>query len=360
MKVVIVHDYVTQRGGAERVVLDLLRAFPDSRLVTSCYSPDTTYPGFRDHDVETLPLNSVALFRRDPRWAFPLLARAFDRHVIACADLVICSTTGWAHRVQATAPKIVYCHNPARWLYQPDDYFSMLPPPMRRAFTLATGSLRRSDARAASRAAAYLTNSSVVADRVRSTYRIDPQVVFPARGLSPDGPLEPVDGLEPGFLLTIGRARGYKNTDVVRRALTHLPGRRLVVVGLEPDEADPAAGEIGCVGVGDAQLRWLYTNARALVAVAHEDFGLTPAEAQSFGLPSVLLRGGGYLDTTVEDVTGVFVDDPTPHAVANGVRKLEQRSWDAAAIRALGDRFSPDHFTAQLIQVAHRVTGAAA
>src|SRR5664280_3115560 len=81
-RIVLVHDYVTQRGGAERVVLDLLRSFPGSRLVTACFEPRGTYPRFAEYDIETLWTDRVPLFRRDPRTAFPFLARAFASHVI--------------------------------------------------------------------------------------------------------------------------------------------------------------------------------------------------------------------------------------------------------------------------------------
>src|SRR4051794_33675444 len=81
-RIVIAHDYATQRGGAERVALDLLEAFPGSRLVTACYNPETTFPEFANYDVQTLWLNRIASVRRDPRKAFPLLAHAFARHQI--------------------------------------------------------------------------------------------------------------------------------------------------------------------------------------------------------------------------------------------------------------------------------------
>src|SRR5664279_1937624 len=153
-RIVLVHDYVTQRGGAERVVLDLLRSFPGARLVTACFEAKATYPRFAEYDIETLWPNRFPMFRQDPRTAFPFLAKAFSRHVIRDADLVICSSSGWAHRVTTSAPKIVYCHNPARWLYQPDDYFADLPKWARRCqhgFVTAMGGLRHSDAIAAKR-----------------------------------------------------------------------------------------------------------------------------------------------------------------------------------------------------------------
>jgi hypothetical protein len=228
---VIVHDYLTQRGGAERVALDLLRAFPGARMVTSCWHPDGTYPEFREYDIETLWIDKVGPFRRDPRRSFPFLARAFANHVIPDADVVICSSSGWAHRVTTAAPKIVYCHNPARWLYQPREYFPTMPEWMRSRFVSSTAGLRRSDAAAARGAAVYLVNSGAVAERVRATYGIEPAVVPPARGLSPDGPQLPIPGLEPGYLLTVSRARAYKHTETICAAVEKMPGERLVVVG---------------------------------------------------------------------------------------------------------------------------------
>src|SRR4051794_3734137 len=207
LKIVIVHDYLTQRGGAERVALDLLRAFPESRLVTSCWNPPSTYPEFRDHNIETMWIDKVAALRRDPRRAFPFLARAFEQHHIPDADLVLCSSSGWAHRVSTPAPKVVYCHNPARWLYQPHEYFPKMPAWARGRYVERTKRLRDSDAAAAHGAAAYLVNSGAVAGRVRVTYGIDSLVVPPARGLSPNGPQTPIVGLQPGYLLTVSRRR---------------------------------------------------------------------------------------------------------------------------------------------------------
>lgn len=356
-RIVVVHDYLTQRGGAERVVLDLLRAFPGARLVTSVWNKAQTFPEFEEYDVETLPLDRVAAFRSDPRRAFPFLARAFAGHAITDADAVVCSTSGWAHRVTTTAPKVVYCHNPARWLYQPDDYLRALPAWARRAFVRGTGGLRRTDVAAARSAASYLVNSRNVAARVEAAYGITPQVVPPPRGLEPDGPQHPVSGLEPGFLLTVGRARGYKNTEAVVAAMRELPGERLVCVGPEPGDFADLPDSVACLtDLDDARLRWLYANAGGLVAVAQEDFGLTLVEAQAFGVPTVALRAGGYLESTVEGVTGVFVEAARAPAVAEGVRRLRATAWDAAAIREAGERYAPAGFQRRLAELVANVT----
>ncbi|MHB8509172.1 MAG: glycosyltransferase, partial [Candidatus Dormibacteria bacterium] len=122
LRIAIVHDYLTQRGGAERVVLGMLQAFPDARLITSVYNPETTFPAFGDRVVETSGLQRVEAFRTDPRRALPLLAKTFSRTTVRDVDLVLCSSSGWAHGVTTTAPKLVYCYNPPRWVYQHSDY----------------------------------------------------------------------------------------------------------------------------------------------------------------------------------------------------------------------------------------------
>ena len=351
-RVVVAHDYVTQRGGAERVVLELLRAFPGSRLVTSCWNPQASYPEFAGHEIETLWVNRFPPFRRDPRRAFPFLSAAFRRVSISDADIVLCSTSGWAHHVRTSAPKIVYCHSPARWLYQPDDYLARLPRWARLSFRFITGRLRRHDSEAATgEVDTYLVNSTAVANRVRDNYGIDSQVVPPARGLSPDGPQTPVPGVAPGFLLTVGRSRGYKRIPAICDAVAQMPGERLVVVGAHPEEYGWPPEIAGVMDVDDEQMRWLYANATGLIAVAEEDFGLTPVEAQSFGVPSVVLRSGGYVDSTIEGVTGVYVEGAEVPQLVDGIRALRAHSWDAEKIRIAGERYAPETFARRMQDV---------
>jgi glycosyltransferase involved in cell wall biosynthesis len=358
-RVVVVHDYLTQRGGAERVALALLDAFPDSRLVTSVYDPDATYPEFRDHRVDTLWLDRVRALQRDPRRALPLLARAFSAHEIRDADLVVCSSSGWAHGVRTDAPKIVYCHNPPRWLHQTADYVADQRLPARLALDVLRKPLTRWDRQAAATATAYLANSSVVAARIENTYGIAADVVPPPVTIDPAGHQEPVVGLAPGFLLTVSRARGYKHTDALAHAVQQLlPGERLVVVGGLPARADGRGWSDRVIGIScasDAQLRWLYAHCAALLAVSAEDFGLTPLEANAFGRPALCLRAGGYLDTLRPGRTGVFVDDATPAAIADGVRRLRATAFSEAAIRAHAGRFAPDVFAARIRQIAAEV-----
>ncbi len=355
MRTVIAHDYLTQRGGAERVALALGETFQDAPIVTSVYEPEQSFPEFRDHEVRTGPLQRWSGVRRDPRRALPLLAPAWDRTVVEDADLVVASTSGWAHGVTVPedAALIAYCHNPARWLYQTEEY---LPRAWQRGLTAPLRRrLERWDRRAAGRVDTYVANSSSVAERIERVYERPATIVHPPVTIDVHGSQEPVDGLEPGFFLTVGRGRGYKNVRAVVDGVGMVDGAQVAVVGSPPgdEHEDPHARWLGVVS--DAQLRWLYAHARALVAVSFEDFGLTPVEANAFGTPVAVLRAGGYLDSTHEGVSGVFIEAPEAVAVAETLRSMPE--LDRAGVRRHASRFSQEAFARRMHEVVTDTVG---
>ena len=148
-RIAIAHDYLSTPGGAERVIEVLAAQFPDALIFTSVFEPHH-YPTIDPSRVRTSWLNTIPLLRRHYRAALPLLPSAFRRLRVtaADADVVLCSTTGWAHGISSDVPKIAYCNNPARWLYQPGDYFHGRPL-LRLALSPLTAWLRRFDQRAA-------------------------------------------------------------------------------------------------------------------------------------------------------------------------------------------------------------------
>jgi glycosyltransferase involved in cell wall biosynthesis len=349
--VAIVHDYLTQRGGAERVVLSMLKAFPGAPVHTSLYDEEGTFPLFKDAQVTTMALDRIGGLRRNHRWALPFLAPAFARHRVD-AEVVLCSSSGWAHGVQTSGRTIVFCHAPARWLYDTSRYLGN----GRRIAALALAGLRRPllawDARAAAGANRYLANSSVVREEIRRAYGIDADVVHPPHTLDPGGPQEEIPGLEVGFFLCVARLLPYKNVDALVEAFAELPGERLIVVGDGPERRrleSMAGANVTFAGtVSDAQLRWLYGACTALVAASREDYGLTPLEAASFGKPSAVLRGGGFLDTVVENDTGFFFDQAAPAAVSATIRRLLSDPPPAERLRHHAAGFSEEQFIRRL------------
>jgi glycosyltransferase involved in cell wall biosynthesis len=372
--VAIVHDYLTQRGGAERVFLLLAQTLPDATLHTSLYDPAGTFPEFENLDIQTMPLNRFGVLRRQHRLALPVLAPSFSSLRVD-ADVVLCSSSGWSHGTRTKGRKVVYCYAPARWLYQGSRYLGQPPQHARTATSrslrehadvlkrsaratalqLLGPSLRHWDQRAASSAHRYLTSSAVMADAIRATYGLEAEVLPPPPALSPEGHEREVAGLEPGYLLCIARLLPYKNVQKVTEAVGRTPGTRLAIVGEGPARADieAAAGpNVQFLGqVDDATLRWLYRNSAALISASFEDYGLTPLEAASFGRPSVVLRSGGFLDTVVEGKTGVFFDAPTIEEIARAMDEASKHIWNQNELQAHAETFSANSFRKRIRDV---------
>ena len=351
--VVVVHDYLTQRGGAERVVLAMLKAFPEARLLTTVYNPETTFPAFRRYRVETVPLPARRLLERRHRLGLPLYGTIFRRHAVE-GDVVLCSTSGFAHLVGTDAPKVVYCHNTPRWLYQEQEYL-----PGRRgvewlALRAFERKLRRDDRAGADSASRYITNSRAVARRVRAAYGIEPSVIHPPYGMSPGGLIDPVPGVPEEFLLLVARGRHYKNVALALPAVERAR-KTVVVVGAIPTTAEPSGYVVPVGSVTEAQLRWLYSRCRGVLAVASEDFGLTPVEGHAFGKPTLALRRGGYLESVVEGLNGSFIDDLEADTVTEALLAFDPDAFDAAVIMKSAERFGEDRFAEQLAAVVDEV-----
>jgi glycosyltransferase involved in cell wall biosynthesis len=366
--VALAHDQLVQRGGAERVTLLLTEAFPGAPLYTSFYEPVDTFPEFASVDVRPSPINRIAPLRRRVRLALPVLAPAFSS-IRPDAAVTVCSSTGWAHGVRPLRGRtVVYCHAPARWLYQADRYLGRHVAASGRrsasarvagtALTMLGPSLRRWDQRAAARAQRYLANSSSTAAAIAAAYGIEAEVLPPPPGLDPHGPWRQPSVLadvEPGFWLCVSRLLPYKNVDVVMDAVASRPGERLVVVGGGP-ELDTlrarAGGNVRFTGpVDDDELRWLYGSSRALLAASFEDFGLTPLEAAAFGKPSVVLGAGGFLDTVEDGVTGVFFDRPDPISLTSAMDRLGAAAVTGEALAEQTRRFGSARFVTRLREI---------
>lgn len=353
LRVAVAHDYLTQRGGAERVALLAARASTNARLYTLAYQPKSTFAGF-----EGLPLETSFLQRftgsRDIRSLAPLLPLAVSSMSIkaADADVAIVSTSGWAHGMKSEVPRLVYCHTPPRWIYEPSDYALGMSRLRRTAVALARFALRGTDQRwALASSTQYVANSRVTAKRIYDAYGITAAVLPPPPGIGPDGPVTPIPGLDPGFVLTIGRNRGYKHIDFIAEAVARYTNLPLVVAGGAQAKADHGHRVRHLGVVSDAELRWLYSNCRVLAAFAHEDFGLTPIEAASFGKPTAALAAGGYLETVSPEV-GVLVERLEVAEMGQAISWAAVQDWDASALKAHAATFSSSSFQSRLLGMA--------
>jgi glycosyltransferase involved in cell wall biosynthesis len=350
-RVAIVHDYLTQRGGAERVVISMTKAFPGAPIYTSLYEPAATYPAFQSVDVRVSGLNRLALLRNNHRLALPFLAATFSR-IKPQEEVVLCSSSGWAHGARARGRKVVYAYAPARWLYQSSRYLRGKGGVARAGLEILRPLLLRWDQRAARNADVYLTSSTKMQEAILGAYGIRADLLPPPVTINQDGEQSQPRGIAPGYFLCVSRLLPYKNVDAVVAAFDVLAPERLVVVGTGPDEIQLrkiAGPNVRLIGqVSDAELRWLYAHARALVAASFEDFGLTPLEAAVFGTPSIVLRAGGFLDTVVEGETGMFFNHPSPESIAGSIRNALGVQFDRQALRDHAGSYSEANFIDRL------------
>jgi glycosyltransferase involved in cell wall biosynthesis len=371
-RVAIAHDYLTQRGGAEKVVLSMSRAFPDAPIYTLLYDPANTYPEFAERDIRVSRFNSLAVFRKHHRAALPILPFAANAmHVDAY--VVLTSSSGWAHGFTTTGRKLVHCHSPARWLYLPDMYLGEDSGLLKRTILAATsGRMRAWDRRAALSCDRYLAVSSVVQRRIADAYGISADVLFPPVAMSRDATTEPIPELlrwlsadgesdpDEAFYLCVSRLLPYKNVDAVVGAFAGRP-QRLVVVGRGPDAERIAAGKTSNVlmlsDLTDGQMSWLYKHCRALLAASHEDYGLTPIEAGVWGKPSVVLRWGGFLDTVQEGITGIYFDEPEAVAIAEALDLFETSSFDPDKVHRHVDQFTEEQYAEALYAAVDDLAG---
>lgn len=310
MRVAIVHDYLAQAGGAERVVEAMHRIWPEAPIYTSVYDPEATLSSFRGMDVRTSFLQRWARHSRIHKLALPFYPAAFESFDLSGYDLVVSSTSGFAKGV-ITGPEtchICYCHTPARFAWRYHEYVAQggYGRATRRVLPLLVHCLRAWDYASAQRVDYFVTNSYNTARRVHKFYGRAAGVVHaPVEA----GRFRVEDTPPRGYFLTVSRLVGYKRVDLAVEACSRLR-LPLKVVGVGPDAArlralaGPSVEFLG--RLEDAQVAKLLAHCRALLFPGEEDFGITPLEAMASGRPVIAYRAGGALETVVEGKTGVF------------------------------------------------------
>jgi len=350
-RVAFAQDHLVQRGGAERVLLAMLRAVPGAELVTPFYEPSACYAELEAVPIRTSGLNRVPVVRAHHRAAFPVLPLVV-RRLRVDADVVVCGTSGWAQGVPTDGRKVLYFHGLARWLHDQAAYLKGAGRTRRLAANGLAPALRSWDRRTVASGHRFLAGSTDMCRRLREIHGVEAELLRLPNSLAVSGPREETPGLDDGFFLCVSRLMPYKNVDVVVEAFAGLPRERLVVAGDGPllgQLAATAPPNITFLGrCGDDQLRWLYERCRATVTSAIEPFGLTPVEAAAFGRPTVALRAGGFLDTVLDGVTGLHFDRPHPADVRVAVARLRSLDLDEATIVAHAAKWDEATFAEEL------------
>ena len=354
-RVALVHPWLTNQGGAERVLSAFCRAFPDAPIHTSVYEP-AVLPEFADRDVRTSFLQSWPLARRRHQ-LYPLLRRrAFESFDLSGFDIVLTSDHCEAKGV-LTGPEtthVAYLHTPTRYYWS--DYQRYLAEPgfgrvmdplVRAVMPPFASSMRTWDYLAAQRPDHLIANSRLVALRTQKYYRRPAEVLHPPVDLRRFRPSS-----ERGeHFLVVSRLVPYKRVDLVVEACRELD-LPLRVVGTGPELprlrelAGPRTEFLGALD--DAGVAREYAHARAFLFPVHEDFGITPLEAMASGTPVLAYGRGGALETVVDGETGAFFEEQTVTSLIKGLRAFQPELYDTAALLRHVQTFSEDAFVERI------------
>jgi glycosyltransferase involved in cell wall biosynthesis len=349
-RVALVHDFLLDVRGAERVFLELCRMWPDADVFTTVYDPDGTEGRFAARAVRTSFLQRLHPTARTFRVLLPLYPTAIESFDLGRYDLVISSSSAWAHAVvcDERSVHVSYCHNPFRYAW--NDRHRTLNrrrDPITRAFL--SGTLRRWrqwDWIAAQRTDRYVVNSRTTQARVRAYFGRESSIVYP-----------PVDTkrFAPGHVgehyAIVSELMAHKDIDVAIEAFNQLR-LPLIVIGDGPDSrrlrrlAGPTIRFTG--RLPDHAVADILQGARALVMTAVEEFGIVSVEAQAAGRPVIAKRGGGAMETIVEGVTGGFWSGG-PSDLARAVLKFDDRAVDPQACVRSAERFDAAVFRRRML-----------
>lgn len=359
MKVAIVHDYIKEFGGAERVLEALCEIYPEAPIYTAFVDREgSAYERFKTRKIVTSWFNILPFAGKlaSPlRFLTPFIWGSFNFKdydvVISSASWFI--TKGFGKKGKPV--EICYCHTPPRWLYGYTTSVNFQKYTPVRVYAAIVGHLLRMyDFKQAQKVSYFVANSKEVQARIKKFYRRDSTVIYPPVSL----PAEKVARTKKDYYFIVSRIVGAKGLDLAVEAAKKA-GFKLKIAGspagyyFEYDKlSSKAPKNVEFLGqVSDAKLAELYAGAKAFLALAKdEDFGITPVEAQSFGTPVIAYNGGGYKETVIEGKTGTLFNSYTKESLINAIKKFEKMDFDPNEIKRNADRFSKERFKKEISQ----------
>lgn len=359
-KIALVHDYLTQQGGAERVFELLCSYFPYADIYTSIYNSKSTIP-LQDREVKTSKLQNIPLSGKFFRLFAPFYYDAFESLDLQAYDLIISSNSAFAKAVKKgkDAKHICLCHNITRFLWDTEIYLSEYQQykPYRKLISKLFQNMRYHDLVSSRSPDVYIANSSTVKKRIHKIYDRESQVInFPINSSK-----FTFSNTKEEFYLVASRLLSYKRIDVIVEAFNWL-GLPLIIIGDGPEKKKlqaRALENITFLGhVTDVKRNYLMANARFVIIAALEDYGLVPIEANVSGTPAICYGAGGVLDTQVPGITGVFFNRQTPDSLQQAVCTANKIDWNYMKIHDHAvQNFSEDTFFKKLFKVINSVCG---
>jgi glycosyltransferase involved in cell wall biosynthesis len=354
--VALVHDYLLVLRGAERVFAAMTDCWPDAPIFTTLYSADGTEGRFARRTVHTSYLQRTRAAQKSFRRLLPLYPSAVERLNVQEHDVVVSSSSAFAHGVRpaAGAVHVCYCHSPFRYAWhERSACLSEVPRGLRPAAGRVLDHIRRWDVAASERVTHYIANSNCVRDRIAEFYGREAPVIHPPVDVERFSPAPAED-----YFLFVGELVRHKRVDVALTAARRA-GVRFKVIGSGP-ELERLEHEYGDVAeflgrVSDDEVADAYARARALVVPNVEEFGITAIEAQAAGRPVIAVDQGGARETVIDGETGVLVPNGTVDELAEAMRHTDFDRFSPERLKRQAARFSTQSFRGRLMDEVSRV-----
>lgn len=356
MKVALVHDYLDQFGGQERVLLNLMELFPDAPIYTLLYEPKTLGKHINGREIHTSALDNP-LVRKFHRVFIPLLGHAAQTlNLEDKYDLIVSNTMGFVKGVRyKSGVHVAYNNTPLRYAWEPHTYLSdMFPKYMIYAGMPAIKYVRWQDKQFSKKPDLMLANSHHIAKKIKDYYGRDSQVIHPPINDSTfyyDSSIEKED-----YFLAYGRMIHYKKFPLIVETLKRLK-LPLKVVGSGPDRAqvEKIAKDAPNVELlpflEEEQLRQMVSRARATIVPQLEDFGLTTAESIACGTPVIGYNRGGTVEIVEDGVNGVLFEDQTLEGLGGAIGRFQTMEFDPKEVAKTAKKFGSDRFKKDFMQL---------
>jgi glycosyltransferase involved in cell wall biosynthesis len=347
-RLTLAHDYLLVMRGAERTFAAMADLYPRAPIFTLLYDEVGTAGRFADHSVTSSPLQRLGVTQRNFRRLLPLYQSAVRRLKLPPSDVVLSSSSAFAHGVTVPdgALHICYCHAPFRYAWtEQARALSEVPAPLRGALRVQLARMRRRDVAASRLVDSYIANARVTQERIKSFYGRDSTVIHPPVETHRFSAGQPGDAL-----LVVSELVTHKRVNIALEAASRA-GAPIEVVGSGPDhaalsEAYPHAKFLG--RASDAELVERYASARAVIVPAVEEFGITAVEAQAAGRPVIAAGAGGALETVLPGETGLLARPDDVDSFAEAIGALGRLELDPARAVENAARFSVASFQQRL------------
>jgi UDP-N-acetylmuramyl pentapeptide phosphotransferase/UDP-N-acetylglucosamine-1-phosphate transferase/glycosyltransferase involved in cell wall biosynthesis len=364
-RVAIVHDFLYTYAGAERVLEQLVKVYPDADLFSLFdFLPEGERDFIADKPVTTSFIQRMPLANGHHRAFLPLMPLAIEQLDVSGYDVVISSSYLVAKGV-ITRPDqlhICYCHSPVRFAWDQQQQYlgaSRMTWGVKSIVArMILHYIRTWDTRSSNGVDVFVTNSDFVGRRVQKIYRRESTTIYPPVDIesfkqAPGGAVPREE-----FYVTASRLVPYKRIDLVVQAFTEMPDKRLIVVGDGPEMErlkQIAGPNVQLVGHQPfAKLQHFMRMAKAFVFAAEEDFGIVVVEAQAAGTPAIAFARGGASESVVPNQTGLFFHRQDVASIKEAVEEFEQRDWDPAVIAAAAERFNASRFRKEIAKLVAR------